>query len=47
VRIKLDENLPVSLAARLTALGHSVDTVIDEGLAGRDDGSVWQAAQGE
>ena len=45
--IKLDENLPVTLAARLRSLGHQADTVRDEGLCGRDDETVWQAAQRE
>jgi predicted nuclease of predicted toxin-antitoxin system len=45
VKIKLDENLPARLAENLRALGHDVDTVPEEGLAGRDDGEVWQEAQ--
>jgi predicted nuclease of predicted toxin-antitoxin system len=45
VNIKLDENLPESLVSKLEALGHDVDTVPDEDLAGRDDSEVWQAAQ--
>lgn len=45
MKIKLDENLPASLGAPLVALGHDVDSVIEEGLAGRDDGAVWNAAQ--
>lgn len=32
MKIKLDENLPVSAAAILQAAGHDVDTVIAEGL---------------
>jgi predicted nuclease of predicted toxin-antitoxin system len=47
VRLKLDENLPVSAAALLRARGFEVDTVHDEGLAGRSDEVVWQAAQAE
>lgn len=42
MRIKLDENLPAQL---LTELGHDVDTVPSEGIAGKDDAVVWQAAQ--
>ncbi len=34
MRIKLDENVPARAAERLRALGHDVDTVITEGLAG-------------
>ncbi|HWB81392.1 MAG TPA: DUF5615 family PIN-like protein [Nannocystaceae bacterium] len=45
--MKLDENLPVSACAGLAALGHDVDTVIDEGLAGADDPTVWTAARTE
>jgi len=47
VKLKLDENLPEALVAALAALGHDVDNVRMEGLAGRDDPSVWQAAQRE
>jgi predicted nuclease of predicted toxin-antitoxin system len=47
VKIKLDENVPVSAASRLVALGHDVDTVVDEGLAGRSDADVWAGAQAE
>jgi predicted nuclease of predicted toxin-antitoxin system len=45
VRIKLDENLPISLAAVLSALGHDADTATDEGLSGQPDPVVWRAAQ--
>ncbi len=45
MRIKLDENLPVRLTEALTRIGHDVDTVIQEGLLGHDDESVWSAAQ--
>jgi predicted nuclease of predicted toxin-antitoxin system len=45
MRIKLDENLPQGLAERLSAAGHEVDTVPEEGIAGTDDEVVWQAAQ--
>ena len=45
MNIKLDENLPESLVSKLEALGHDVDTVPSEHLAGRDDDEVWQAAQ--
>ena len=39
--IKLDENLPERLVAELQTLGHDVDTVVLEQLAGRDDADVW------
>ncbi len=45
MKIKLDENLPHSLVQRLSQLGHDVDTVPDERLAGKDDGEVWAATQ--
>lgn len=47
MRIKLDENLPSSLVPLLERLGHDVDTVHAEGLVGREDHVVWEAAQGE
>ena len=45
MRIKLDENLPSLLIARLQDLGHDVDTVPAEELAGRADPEIWRAAQ--
>jgi predicted nuclease of predicted toxin-antitoxin system len=45
MKIKLDENLPARLAVALSRMGHEVDTVPQEGLGGRDDPSVWRAAQ--
>jgi predicted nuclease of predicted toxin-antitoxin system len=47
MRIKLDENIASSAAVRLTALGHDVHTVIQEGLSGHVDSEVWMAAQTE
>jgi len=47
LKIKLDENLPRVLALHLIGLGHDVETVPEEGLAGRQDGMVWAAAQRE
>lgn len=47
MKLKLDENLPVTLATRLGQHGYDVDTVRDEGLGGRPDESVWLAAQSE
>lgn len=47
MRIKLDENIAASAVGRLTVLGHDVDTVVDEGLAGRSDTEVWAAALAE
>lgn len=45
MKAKLDENLPESLLAELRKLGHDVDNVRQEGLFGRPDADVWQAAQ--
>ncbi len=45
MKLKLDENIPASAAARLRALGFDADTVIEEGLGGRSDADVWAAAQ--
>jgi hypothetical protein len=45
MRIKLDENLPVELVEDVTALGHDVDSVESEGLAGQADPVVAAAAR--
>lgn len=45
MRIKLDENLPTRLVSVLAELGHDIDTVPAERIAGRNDAVVWQAAQ--
>lgn len=45
MKIKLDENLPIRLVPLLTDLGHDVESVPDEQIAGRDDDVVWSAAQ--
>jgi predicted nuclease of predicted toxin-antitoxin system len=45
MRIKLDENLPVSLVAFLARLGHDPDTVSAEGLVGQKDPTIWESAQ--
>lgn len=47
MKLKLDENLPEALMEALAALGHDADNVRMEGLAGRDDPSVWRAAQAD
>ena len=47
MKIKLDENLPVSLAEILSNLQHDVHTVADENLSGGSDREVWEAAQRE
>jgi predicted nuclease of predicted toxin-antitoxin system len=45
VKIKLDENLPHQLVQLLTDLGHDVDTVPDEQIAGQHDDVVWTTVQ--
>ena len=45
MKIKLDENLPASLADALSKLGHDVDTVPRERLSGHPDSEIWQATQ--
>lgn len=45
MKLKLDENLPESLIARLTQAGHDVDNVRLENLTGGSDSTVWHAAQ--
>ena len=47
MKIKLDENLPKRLVSELIQLGHDVDTVGAEQLAGQADERVWRAAQSE
>jgi len=45
VKVKLDENIPVSLAEALASLGHDVQTVIGQGLTGRADAEIWRQCQ--
>lgn len=47
MRIKLDENLPLSLVESLVQLGHDADSVQQEGLQGSPDAGVWAAAQAD
>ncbi|MCL4872205.1 MAG: DUF5615 family PIN-like protein [Anaerolineae bacterium] len=47
MNIKLDENMPANLVAILENLGHDVDTIPQENLAGVEDNQVWAAAQRE
>jgi predicted nuclease of predicted toxin-antitoxin system len=47
MKIKLDENMPARLAKRLGLAGHQVQTVRDEGMEGRLDATIWDAAQSE
>ena len=45
MRIKLDENPPAEAADDLRDRGHDVETVVQEGLAGRSDKVVLAAAR--
>jgi len=47
VKIKLDENIPVSVVQVLASYGHNVHTVWDEGLVGRKDQEIWIRCQQE
>jgi predicted nuclease of predicted toxin-antitoxin system len=47
MRLKLDENLPAEVAGDLRDRGHDVETVAEEGLAGRADRLVVAAARRE
>jgi predicted nuclease of predicted toxin-antitoxin system len=47
MNIKLDENLPLQLAALLKNLGHDVHTVQEERLVGHADSEIWESAQKE
>jgi predicted nuclease of predicted toxin-antitoxin system len=47
MKIKLDENLPFSLAIQLRGLGHDVHTAYKEGLTGHPDREIWEVAQKE
>jgi predicted nuclease of predicted toxin-antitoxin system len=47
MKIKLDENLPLRLAAPLRDLGHHVHTLHDEALLGHGDLEIWDRTQKE
>jgi predicted nuclease of predicted toxin-antitoxin system len=47
MKTKLDENLPLRIAARLRELGHDVHTARQENLSGCDDAKLWKEAQRE
>ena len=47
MRIKLDENLPVTASEPFRAHGHDVDTVADEQLSGAPDADVLSAASSQ
>ena len=43
MRIKIDENLPASIAEALVRLGHDAHTIKREGLDGSSDAAIWRA----
>jgi hypothetical protein len=45
MRIKLDENIPVSLMTALDAFGDDVDSVPQDGLTAWRNPDVWRGAQ--
>lgn len=47
MRLKLDENLDVSLAAWLTSLGHDTTTIREEQMSGASDEEVFAVALAE
>jgi predicted nuclease of predicted toxin-antitoxin system len=47
MKVKLDENVSSLALEPLRLLGHDVDSVIEEQLAGAEDSAVWAAAQHE
>jgi len=47
MRLKLDENMPVRLAASLGAMGNDVETVYSEKLSGAKEEALWSVAQDE
>lgn len=44
MKVKLDENLPADTRSLVASYDHDVDTVVEEGLAGRTDDEVTSAA---
>lgn len=47
MRLKLDENLPLDARVLLADIGHDVDSVVEEGLAGAADADVVSATSRE
>ena len=47
VKIKIDEDLPKSLARILQERGHIVDTIFQEGMGGWKDPVLWKRIQEE
>ena len=47
MRFKIDENLPAEFVPLLSSEGHDAETILDEGLQGRDDARVSVVCQSE
>lgn len=47
LRIKVDEDLPLQVAALLQEVGHQVETITGEGLGGATDAALWAAVRAE
>ncbi len=47
MKIKLDENIPVTAKDALADVSSDIHSVYDEGLSGVDDGTLWDACQQE
>ena len=47
VRVKIDEHLPLDVAAAFSRAGHRAATVREQGLSGSADAAVWEHVQSE
>jgi predicted nuclease of predicted toxin-antitoxin system len=47
MKFKIDENLPVEIAAALREAGHDAMTVVEQGLGGRVDARIAEVCRGE
>lgn len=47
MNVKLDENVPVSVANILRSYRHEAHTTHEEGLSGKKDAEVWAAVKSE
>lgn len=47
MRIKVDENLPASIAGDLTSRGHDAAKVVEQRMAGCRDEPLWERCQQE
>jgi predicted nuclease of predicted toxin-antitoxin system len=47
MKIKLDKNLTTRVTPVLKKLGHDLRTTSEEGLTGKPDAEIWDAAQSE